>query len=228
MTHPANLKIMEAEGAKDEAVGIIVRMISAEVIQTRQGYSMRSPNDGYQNVKEIVEGKKRSVHAVDEQRAKYYRELFRLRAAGNHSDQEIADRINAMGYLSKRQNIWQTEGKQKKVVGKTEPKPMTVKQLQKVVRRTMYAGVKFETWNKLQGPVWAVFATGSEPIVNVETFNRANRGKIFIGEEADGKPQVLYDFVAPSPFVRTRKKFHPDYTIRQNGGLRRMSQTAKK
>ncbi len=204
-------EILEAESAKDEATEILTRMISSEISLTRNGYSMRLPNDGYKNDRAIINGQDLSVVRQNPERALFYKDIFELRASGSYSDQEVVDRINALGYKSVPQKIWHKSGKTKKVIGWSDPKVMTIKQLQKLVQRPMYAGVKYEKWNKNTGAVWAVFAEDSCPITTVKVFNEANRGKVFIRVNADGSPEVLYDYTEKNPNTKTRRKYHADY-----------------
>jgi hypothetical protein len=67
----------------------------------------------------------------------------------------------------------------------------TVKQLQKIIQRTIYAGVRYEEWNTR--PVWTKFAERSRPVVSIEVFNKANRGKVIIRVNNSGNPEVLYN-----------------------------------
>ena len=205
---------MEALRGKAEVRDILTRMIGAEITQTRKGYSMRLPNDGYLNIKEIIDGRVVSVLKQDTQRAIFYKTLYEMRASGKYSDEKIADKINALGYLSKPRKIHHRQGKENRVIGMTTPMPMTVKQLQKVVRRTMYAGVKNEKWNG-GTPVFAMFASNEAPIVPVETFNKANRGSVYIQvqRDRDGKrvPKVLFNYDQDKEQKKTRKKYNSLY-----------------
>lgn len=204
-------EILEAESAKDEATEILTRMISAEISLVRDGFSMRKPNDGYKNARAIINGQDLSVTRQNDNRAYFYKEIYELRGSGSYSDQEIVNRVNALGYKSIPQKIWQKNGKTKIVIGWTTPREMTVKQLQKLIKRTMYAGVKYEKWNKIEGAVWAVFAEDSEPIVTVDQFNKANRGSVFIRVNQSGNPEVLYDYTEKDPNIKSRRKYHPEY-----------------
>jgi site-specific DNA recombinase len=204
-------ELVEAVKGKSEVRDILSRLISSEITQTRQGYSMREPNDGYINVKAFIDSRKRSVIRQDEKRAEFYKIMFRMRALGSYSDKEIVEKVNSLGYRSKPQQIWSTNGKEKKVTGHTQPRVLTVKQLQKVIMRTMYAGVKKEIWNK-DSAVWAVFEEGSGPITSIDEFNKANRGKVYITKSTEGKPEVLYDFVNLERNTKIRKKYSPSYS----------------
>ena len=203
-------ELMEATRGKAEVRDILTRMVGAEAALTRKGFSMRAPNDGYINTKSIIDGKEQSVLSEDESRSHFYRILFELRATGSYTDVEIVKKINSAGYRSKPKNRWKTDGDSKKIVGHTLPKKMTVKQLQKVVLRTMYAGVKCEKWND-GNAVFAVLSEGSKPIVPIKVFNEANRGKVCIRVDETNSIEVLYNYSDKDKAIRTRKKYHKDY-----------------
>ena len=204
-------ELMEATRGKSEVRDILTRMVSAEVTLTRRGLSMRAPNDGYINVKKIIDGKAQSVVQQDPERSRYYKEIYELRGMGTYSDKEIVDKINALGFRSRPQKRWKTEGKDKRIIGHSQPKKLTVKQLQKLILRTMYAGIKYETWNG-STPIWAVFSDSSEPIVSIKVFNDANKGKVFIRVKENNELEVLYNYNQKERGIQTRRKYHPDYS----------------
>lgn len=201
---------IEAMRGEAEVRDALTRMIGAEIGLTRQGYSMRQPNDGYRNKKEIIDGQEMSVIAQDSDRAFYYKEMFKLRASGQFSDKEIVEKVNAIGFKSKPRKRHLREGKKSRVIGMTTPKLLTVKQLQRVVEKTMYAGIKLEEWNK-DMPVRAVFASGERPIVSIEEFNKASRGKRFIKVEHDGTVSVLHNVDTNAEGKKVRKKYNQNY-----------------
>lgn len=201
------MEMFEASRGKNEVRDILTRMVSAEIGLVRQGFSMRSPNDGYINKKVFINGKQQSVLAQDEKRAYFYKQMFLLRGSGQYSDKEIVSKINALGYRSKQQNVWNKSGKSKIVVGQTTPKKLTVKHLQNLIQKTMYAGIKNEKWNT--EPTVAVFAEGESPIVTFEEFNKANRGKVYLRKNTNGQIEILTNFSERA--TAKRLKYHPDY-----------------
>jgi len=210
-SHPSRkTELLEAEKSRDEVTDILTRMIGAEIGLTRQGFSMRDANDGYKNTKEIINGQEMSVSMQNAERAHYFKLIYEMRASGKYSDQEVVDKVNALGYLSVPHKKWKVINKKRKeVVGMSTPRQMTVKQLQKLIKRTMYAGVKYEKWNNK--PVWLRLAVGEQAIVSVETFNRANRGAVYIQVDADGCPRVFYNYTQENENKKTRKKHNPLY-----------------
>jgi len=186
-----------ANTAKAEVTNILTRMIGREIELTNQGFKIRQSTDGYLNKKVLIDGKKKVIQVSDPERAKFILEMFRLRAAGTHTDKEIVKRINAIGYRTRTQNRW--DRAHEKVIGSTGGLPMSVKRLQEVIRRPIYCGVMCEKWTRHR-PIKAQY----EGLVSIETFNRANRGNVFIKDDSAGL-QILYDYHPErTTAVRTR------------------------
>jgi len=182
----ATAQIMEAQRAKDEVTDILTRMIGAEIQLVKEGYKVRPPTDGFINEHIMVDGKKKVIESPDPKRAMYFIEIFKLRSLEN-SDSEIVSRINAMGYRSKLRNIWNKD--HSKVVGRRGGIPLTIKQLQKIIQKPIYAGYKCEKWtNNL------LLKAKYNGLVPVELFNKANRGKVYIQENSDGSAELLTNF----------------------------------
>lgn len=175
-----------ANTAKAEITNILTRMIGREIELTNQGFKIRQSADGYLNKRVFIDGKKKVIQVPDPDRAKYYLEMFNLRAAGTHTDKEIVQRINAMGYRTRTQNHW--DRGHEKVIGSRGGVPLTVKHLQVVIIRPIYCGIMCEKWTRHQ-PIKAQY----EGLVSIDTFNRANRGKVFIKNDSNGF-QILYDY----------------------------------
>ena len=202
-------EIVRAQAAKDDRRNTLTRMIGAEIGLEKKGFSMRESLDGYVNTKEMIEGKERSVLAEDKERSSFRKTMFEMRASGRYTDKEIVDHMNAMGFLSKPQKQWKVEGDERKHVGYSTPRQMTVKQMQKSIAYPAYAGVRVSKWTE-EEPVWLIFADGETPIVSVEMFNQANRGKVFIETDPVGNPIVHNNYKGNS-VQRIRLKYHPDY-----------------
>jgi site-specific DNA recombinase len=95
-----------ANTAKAEVTNILTRMIGREIELTNEGFKIRAAADGYQNKKILIGGKKKVIQIPHLERAKFFIEMFNLRAAGTHTDKEIVNRLNAMGYLTNIGNRW--------------------------------------------------------------------------------------------------------------------------
>ncbi len=181
-------EVVMATTTKQEVTTILTRLIGQEIRLTQRGYKIRAPQDGYVNKRVYVEGKKRTIQVRDPERARFIEEIFILRASGMCTDAEITDRLNAMGYRTPLFQKWNRN--HAAVIGQGGGNKLTIKRLQEIVKRPIYAGVVVEKWTKYK-PV----RTPYEGLVSIDTFNRANRGKVYIKEQSgDGKLEMLYDY----------------------------------
>ena len=191
-----------ATTSKQEINTIQTRMIGQEIRLVQKGYAVRRAQDGLQNVKIYDEnGKKRTVREPHPERGKYFVAMFELRAAGQLTDKEIVDRVNAMGFRTPLFNRWNKE--HTKIIGKRGGSPLTVKLLQEIIQRPIYAGYNCERWTRGQ-PVKAK----SQGLVSTEIFNKANRGKVFIHDNDDGTSTILHDY-HPEKVVAKRLRDNP-------------------
>lgn len=193
-------ELVLATTAKEEVTNILTRTIGQQINLTQQGYKVRSPQDGYLNKQVFIDGKRRVIQIPDPERAKYMVELFNLRAAGTHSDPEIVSKINAMGYRSRVQNRWDTS--HERVIGSRGNTKLSVKKLQEIIKRPIYCGIVLEKWTRYQ-PVRAPY----DGLVSIDTFNKANRGKVFI-EETGGVLRILFNH-HPENFIARKMKNNP-------------------
>ncbi len=179
-----------AQKGKEEVTDILTRMIGTEISLVREGYKVRQANDGYINQRIYIDGgKKRMIEIPDPIRSQFYIKMFELRASGAYSDEEIVERINAMGYRSRTQKCWAKD--KQSILGSRGGIPLTVKQLQSVIQRPIYCGVNNELWIKRAGdPIKTKYAG----LITIETFNKANRGKVYIEESKDGSVKILKDY----------------------------------
>lgn len=175
-----------ANTAKAEVTNILTRTIGREIELTNQGFKVRHSADGYLNKRVYIDGKKKVIQVPDPERAKYFIEMFNLRAAGTHTDKEIVERVNAMGYRSRTQCRW--DRSHEKVIGSRGGIPLTVKHLQEIITRPIYCGVVCEKWTHHK-PIKAQY----DGLVSIDVFNRANRGKVLIKENPEGL-EILYDY----------------------------------
>ncbi len=188
--HPSEItELVMAQQGKSEVNQILTRMIGAEINLVREGYKVRRADDGYENKKIYVDGKKRVIQVLDPERAKFFVKIFEMSIT--HTDQQILDHINAMGYKSKEMKIWSKS--KDRIIGTREGLKLSIKQLQRIRQRPIYAGVNNEKW--LQEPIKAEYPG----LISIDLFNKANKGKIYI-EEIRGSKTV---------------KIHKDYNLRQ-------------
>lgn len=197
-----NAEAMEANRAKQERRDILTRVIGAEIIYTRQGYAVRGAPFGLINDKiETVHGKRtiRIPHVIESQ---WIKVMFEMRAEGLKSDEQIVAEINKSGFKTRLHKV--RDRATRMVAGTRGGKPLTVKQMQRFIRKPIYAGYIVEKWTEGQ-PIKAKFSG----LVSVETFNKANRGKVVIVED-DIAPKILYN---QSPIRRLR--YNPKYPFKQ-------------
>lgn len=192
---------LKADVSRDEVRTILTRLIGREIELVREGYHIGAPSDGYLNKKVFVAGKKKNIQVPDPERAHFYQEMFTLRANTLLSDQEIVERINAMGYKTRTKNRW--DKLHENIAGESGGKPIDLKQLQRVIQKPIYCGVICRKWTNYK-PVRAKY----KGLVIIDTFNKANKGKVFIKENADSSLEILYDYY-PERIISRRNKDNP-------------------
>lgn len=194
-------EVLMAETNKQEVRNILIRTIGREIELVREGYHIGHVPDGFMIKKMRFSGKKKSILIPHPERAKYWVKAFEMRATGQYSDRQIVDEINAMGYRSVERIKWNKT--QDKPIGKRGGIPLSVKQLQSAIERPIYCGIILHKMAKMQ-PIKAQF----NGLVNIETFNKANRGKIYIKETSENNFQILYDY-QPHKIRLKRSKNNP-------------------
>ena len=193
---------IKAEEAKNEKTTILTRLIGTEILMTKEGWHIGRPDDGFKNEKIVIDGKRKPIEVPDPERAPYYIEMFRLRASGKYDDQEVVDKINAMGFKTREFNLW--DKSHTKIIGKRGGIPLSIKQLQRVILKPIYCGYKCEKWTDYK-PVKAKF----DGLFSVELFNKANNGKVFIKENKSGNADILHNYSANGKVIKRRNKRNP-------------------
>jgi len=196
-------QLVEAQRAKNDVGDSLTRMVGASIRTVQKGYKVRRANDGYANNKIMVDGKRRIIEIPDPDRMHYFIKMFEMRAK-LIPDKEIVKKLNSIGFLTPIMNRWSKD--KMHIIGKIGGNKLTVKQLQRYIERTIYAGVRIEKWT-YNKPILAQY----EGLVSVELFNKANHGKVFIKKETDGSVKVLRNY---SPWKKQRNKNNPDYPLR--------------
>lgn len=196
-------EIFMAEKARSEASDILTRLIGTQIQLTREGFQVRPANFGYRNVKvTLPNGTRKTIMEPHEKESIFVRRIFELRAEGGISDQQIADHVNAIGYKSRGRRIF--DPATRKVIGHTGHTPMTPQQVQRIVKKPIYCGVRLDAWN--QGiPVEAQ----TEPLVSVHLFNRANRRAVKVTKQKDGTISV-----EENPTEYASHRHNPDFLLR--------------
>ena len=196
-------EIFMAEKARVERSDILVRTVGSQVQLTREGYQVRPANYGYRNVKiSTAEGKKKTVMEPHPEEARFVRRIFQMRAEGKTTDEQIAQHVNATGYRSRTRRVFDQETR--KVVGQTQHKPMHAKQVQRLVKKPIYCGVRLDAWNNGEAVEAQV-----EPLVSIALFNAANRGEVAVSRDAQGKPKI-----ERNPTRYRNHRHNPEFLLR--------------
>ena len=198
-------EMFAAHVGQQEGRDIATRMIGAEIRLVQDGYAARRAPDGLKNKKIWVDGKEKVIRELNEQRAHYFQKMFEMRA-DNVDDIKIVELLNAVGFKTRIYRRWdRTDKEHPKVIGQKGGKQLTVKQLQRFIRQTEYAGVSYEKWNKHRPIKMRLF----EGLVSIDTFNKANRGKIYISLNSDQTIEVQHDY---SPWGKIKRlRDNPEY-----------------
>ncbi|MCX6726964.1 MAG: hypothetical protein NTY75_04150, partial [Candidatus Shapirobacteria bacterium] len=178
-------EMLEAERAKDEMRDIMSRMIGAEIRYVRLGYRVRQASFGYINDKIETNHGKRVVLKPHPQESKWIEQLFNMRLLGTMTDLQIVEEINKYGFKTRKRFL--RDPKNRNVTtGEWGGKPLHLKQFQRLIQNPIYAGLNTEKWTNDQ-PIKCKF----KGIVSIDTFNKANQGKIVIIEN-DGEYSVQH------------------------------------
>jgi len=180
-------EIMQAEHANAEATHILTRTIGQQIKLAGQGYQVRAAVMGFKNSKTVTEdGRELPIMIPDEIEGPWFIRMFELSADGSITDDEICERINAMGFKTRR--LLKRDKKTQKVIGTKGEKPLTPKMLAKYRTKPIYCGVRVEKWTHY-APIRAPFSG----LVSIDLFNKANRGRVYICEDKSGNLNIEYN-----------------------------------
>ena len=200
-------ELLEAERAKDEMRDIMTRMIGAEIHYTQLGYWMRQQPYGFISEKINTPNGKRLVLAPHTEEAPLMTRLFELRAKGTHTDQQIADELNRLGFRTRIQYVRDKYDKTK-IIRQIGGRKMTAKMVDYYSHKLIYAGIIKEKWTHNE-PIKAQFAG----LVSIELFNKANRGKLFIQLDADDNVTILRK--RPPEYLVNKNMHNPDFAYKK-------------
>lgn len=176
-------EILEAERANDEIRDIMSRMIGAEIRYARMGYWVREAPFGYTTEKIETPHGKRCILVPHPIESRWVIKMFELRARGTHTDRQIVDEINSMGYKS-RVEILRDKRDRTKTIGQRGGKPLRLKVLWYTLENPIYAAINAEKWTQGK-PLKCKF----DGLVSVDLFNQANKGKVYISQQ-DGEISI--------------------------------------
>ena len=199
-------EILEAERAKDEMRDIMSRMIGAEIRYTKIGYWMRRPPFGYKSEKIETPNGKRCILTPLNSEAYFVTKMFKLRAKGTMSDAQILEKLNALGYATRKDYI-RSKSDRTKIVGTRGGNKLDQKTLERYLQNPIYAGIICEKWTD-DKPVKAMF----KGLISIELFNKANKGKKTI-TEANG--ELSLHKRRPPNFQLVKKKDNADFPYKR-------------
>jgi len=170
-------EMLEAERAKDEMRDIMSRMIGAEIRYSRLGYWVRKPLFGFLNEKVETPNGRRTILKPHPIESAWIIKMFDLRVRGTLSDRQIVDEVNKLGFKTHIDYIRDRHDRTK-IVNQKGGGPLTLKRFWGYLKNPLYAGINYVKWTQ-DNPHKAKF----DGLVSIDTFNKANRGKISIIEE---------------------------------------------
>ncbi len=197
---------LEAERAKDELRDIESRMIGAQIRYARMGYWVRSSIYGFVNEKIDTPNGKRCIMKPHPDEFSFVEKMFELRCQGTLEDREIVEEINRLGYKT-RVNMIRDKEDRAKAIQQKGGKPLTLKVLWRLIQNPVYAGVNPEKWTQGK-PVKCKF----DGLVSIETFNKANRGKVVISEK---NGEVTIATRKPPEYLIKKGARNPDFPYKR-------------
>ena len=203
-------EMLEAERAQEEVRVNQTRMIGAAIRYVRLGYWRGTTPLGFIAVKKDTEHGKRLVLNPHPEEAKWFVRMFRLKAEGVKTDQEIVDEVNKMGFITRPKKYRDKENRSKIIAIKGKRK-LNVKMLRNYIQNPIFAGVNTERWLIQDGELKPVYLKEGG-LVSVELFNKANHGKVMIVDDK-GQPMV-YRGEIPE-WQHKKLKLNPNFPWKQ-------------
>ncbi len=198
-----HLQVMFSE---EERNSILQRMIGQQIREARSWFQVRQANFGFQNHKIISnEWKKKVIQIEHPEESAYIKQIFELKARWGLNDKQIVDKINQMWYKSRERNKWNSD--KTKIIWKDWGNKLDVKTMQVYLSQVVYAWIKVEEWTWFK-PIKAPYPW----LISIDTFNKANKGKIKIVEQADWELNILYWKELESEQIKEiRLSYNPTY-----------------
>ncbi|OGL23237.1 hypothetical protein A2791_00040 [Candidatus Saccharibacteria bacterium RIFCSPHIGHO2_01_FULL_46_30] len=138
-------EILKAERAKDELRDIMSRMIGAEIRYTQVGYWMRQPPFGFMSEKVETRHGKRTILKPHPGEALLIRKMYELKALGTMSDRQIVDKMNELGFRTRKTYV-RDNSDRSKIIGTKGGNPLEMTKINRYLENPIYAGVVKEKW----------------------------------------------------------------------------------
>lgn len=180
-------EVYEANQRRDYVRDQLTQMIGGCIRNIRKGYWNGPAPYGLANKKiETVSDGIRNILTENPSESVFIKKMFQMRADG-YPDTEITKELNVLGF--KTRLLVRRDKRTKVKIGTRGGIEMTPKKVQELIINPIYCGVIVAQWTNHQ----PVKATNFEGIVDISTFNRAARGKVFVIKNSDGTFQVKYN-----------------------------------
>jgi hypothetical protein len=98
------------------------------------------------------------------------------------------------------------------IIGYDKGKEISYKNISRWKQNLIYCGILQEEWGEFEKK-FILIKTKYDGLVSVETFNRANKGKIFVKFEDVNTIKILYNQQTDRT-IKRRQKFNPDYIFK--------------
>ena len=196
-------EVSQAEGNLQYVRNQLTQMISGCIRYIQKGYWNGPAPYGLMNEKtETQEDGIRNTLVEKASESYFIKRIYEMRAAGV-PDKEIVEKINLMGF--KTRLMVKRDRKTKVKIGTRGGVKITVKKIQEWIVNPIYCGIIVAKWTKYQPVKVAMF----DGLVDIETFNAANKGKIYITKNNDNSFNIKHN-------VRWANINQPDKRMRDN------------
>lgn len=196
-------EVYEANQRRDYVRAQLTQMIGGCARNIRKGYWNGPAPFGLANKKvETLADGTRNILVKNTEESDFVMRIYEMRASGI-PDTEIVEKINSLGFRTRLMS--KRDDRTKVKIGTRGGVPLTVKKIQEWVVNPIYCGVIVVLWTGYK-PVKAAMFDG---LVSIETFNAANKGKIFITKNDNGSFDVRRN-------VKWANINQPDKRMRRN------------
>lgn len=199
-----NVTVMMSENERNT---ILQRLIWQAIKNNKRWYKVRNSEFWFKNTKIMTEFWKKTIQVENPEESVYIKKMFELKARWDLSESKIVQEINLMGFKSRQKIKWNKE--KTRAIWATWWAPLTIRQLERYLSHTVYAGVICEewTWNK---PVKTPYSW----FISVDLWNRANRWKSKINIVSDDEIVIEHYHKweqVDAPVVKKFKSYNPEY-----------------
>ncbi len=177
-------EVYEANQRRDYVRAQLTQMISGCIRNIRKGYWNGPAIHGLATKKvETKDDGQRSILVENQKESIFIKKIFEMRSKG-FSDNKIMETVNSMGF--KTRIVTRRDKRTMVKIGTKGGVKLTVKKIQEYVVNPIYCGIICVKWTDNK-PVKAAMFDG---FIDIDTFNSANRGKVWIDKLANGEYEI--------------------------------------